>query len=398
MIDDGGIRKEEFDNRIRKCLSEMESKNIDVMFVYGDSAYPGNLIYLTNYRPIGADFPGNNGYEAIFLLFKDGSSTLVIDREWYLSKAKEESTIEDIVAEPSGNPLELACEILKKRNKNKAKIEADTKYMSADFYIRFMEKLGGATIDRESRIVQKLRSIKSEKEIEIISKINDICGEAMGAAFSLAKEGVREMDIAAELWRVAMGEGAEFMKSQMVQAGPRSTTGLASPQYTRYKIKNGDMMMVCVWCCYKKYIAGIDRGWVVGKASKKQIKLSEIELKGLEESIRIAKPGCKIADYVERVYGNYTEPLLREAGFTDYTIQAYVGHSYGLHGHESPILWKHEPGVLKPGMIIHIEPGIYSKDPTVGGIRTADTIVITDEGSRNLTKYPRRVGDLAQYC
>jgi Xaa-Pro aminopeptidase len=234
--------------------------------------------------------------------------------------------------------------------------------------------------------------------VELISKINDICGKATGAAFSLAKEGVREIDIASELWRVAMGEGADYMKSQMVQAERRSTTGLASPMYTQYKIKNGDMVMIAVWCCYKKYIAGIDRTWVVGEPSKKQIKLAQIELKSLEESIRLAKPGFKIADYVDRVYRDFTEPLLKEAGFTDYNIQAYVGHSYGLQGQEIPILWKHEPGVLKPGMVIHIEPGVYSKDPSVGGIRTADTIVITESGSKNLTKFPRRVGSLAQYC
>src|SRR4030043_2036408 len=125
MREDGGITRREFKDRIDRTLSKMVKGNIDVMYVYGDGTHPENLIYLTNYRPIGTDLPGHTGYNGIFILERDGSSTLIIDRDWYVDWAREESWVEHIMADSQGDTLELSYKILKRKNLLKCKIEAD---------------------------------------------------------------------------------------------------------------------------------------------------------------------------------------------------------------------------------------------------------------------------------
>ena len=394
MIDDGGIPREEFDERIKRCLARMEENGIDLMYVYGDSANPANLIYLTNYRPIGTDLPGNCGYNAVFLLARDGEATLILDREWYLDWAREASWVDSILTDSQGDTLGVSFDFLRRKKLLKGKIEADTLPMPVEFYRRFKKHLRGRKIDEDSRIVSSLRETKSKKEIELISKGLEILGTAQDAGLSIAKEGVREVDVALEIRRVIMDQGADFARALFVDAGRRSTIALASPMSTHYRLRNGDMVSVSTFCTYRKYTPGLDRNWVIGEPSERQRKLAEIELRALEESIGLVKPGVRACDFMKPVYMDFVKPALEVAGFKDYNLQGYVGHGSGIQSKESPMLWKLDSTVLRPGMVIHIEPGIYSKDPRIGGIRTADTILVTDQGCENLTHYPRRVGTL----
>ena len=52
------------------------------------------------------------------------------------------------------------------------------------------------------------------------------------------------------------------------------------------------------------------------------------------------------------VYYDFAEPMLKEAGIREYNIQGYVGHGTGVKIFETPVLWKLNPTVLKPGMVI----------------------------------------------
>jgi len=73
-------------------------------------------------------------------------------------------------------------------------------------------------------------------------------------------------------------------------------------------------------------------------------------------------------------------------------LRHHVGHSIGLEGHEAPFLDRGDDAVLEPGMVFTVEPGVYVKE--LGGFRHSDTVVITPEGRRVMTGYPRELKDL----
>jgi Xaa-Pro aminopeptidase len=395
MRENGGISREEFQERIRKCLAEMEKRDLDLMCVYGDAAHPENLIYLADYRPICADMPGYGGYNALFVLARDGKPTLIIDRDWQIEFAAEDTWVEDIVAGVQGDILGAFLDLVAKEKLTRARIEIDPAFMPVPFYKNVLRRLHGAHLEEESRIVSTLRETKSRKEIELITQGLKILGKAHDVAAAMGKEGVREIDIAREIHQVEIEEGAEYTTALFVDAGRRSTIPLASPMSTTYKLRKGDMVLVSIFCVYKNYSAGMDRAWVVGEPSPKQRKLAEIELKTLEKSLSLIKPGVKATEFMKPVYHDLAEPLLKEAGLGDCNINAYVGHGTGVQVYEPPVLWKLDPRVLKPGMVIDMEPGIYSKDPKIGGLRTSEFIEVTETGYEVLYAYPRRIGSLA---
>jgi Xaa-Pro aminopeptidase len=78
--------------------------------------------------------------------------------------------------------------------------------------------------------------------------------------------------------------------------------------------------------------------------------------------------------------------VLRDAGLGGY-LRHRQGHGIGLGMHEPPWLEDGEPTVLEPGMIVSNEPGIYI--PGHAGYRISDSMLVTEEGSRPLTAFPR---------
>jgi 4-oxalocrotonate tautomerase len=85
-------------------------------------------------------------------------------------------------------------------------------------------------------------------------------------------------------------------------------------------------------------------------------------------------------------------PALDRQGFFDYNIQGFVGHGTGLSITERPILNPLEELILEPGMVIDVEPGIYLRNQEVG-LRTAQFVAVTDDGSKLLTKPSAETGN-----
>jgi Xaa-Pro aminopeptidase len=86
-----------------------------------------------------------------------------------------------------------------------------------------------------------------------------------------------------------------------------------------------------------------------------------------------------------------TVRLAEELGVAG-NLRHHVGHSIGLEGHEAPFLDRGEETVLEAGMVFTVEPGVYINE--LGGFRHSDTVVITEDGCRVMTDYPRELKDL----
>src|SRR3989442_499008 len=84
-------------------------------------------------------------------------------------------------------------------------------------------------------------------------------------------------------------------------------------------------------------------------------------------------------------------PGWRPRGNAD-SLRHPAGPPMGLEGHEAPFLDRGDDAVLEPGMVFTVEPGVYI--PELGGFRHSDTVVITADGRRVMTDYPRELKDL----
>ena len=66
-----------------------------------------------------------------------------------------------------------------------------------------------------------------------------------------------------------------------------------------------------------------------------------------------------------------------------------TGHGVGIEVHEKPVISQRSEEVLEEGMVLTVEPGIYI--PGWGGVRIEDTVCVTGDGCRILTKVPKEL-------
>ena len=147
-----------------------------------------------------------------------------------------------------------------------------------------------------------------------------------------------------------------------------------------------------------RYYADMTRTVSKGEPPAEIRKMYEVVMRAQDAGIRALRPGITGREVHELV-----EDIIFEAGYDtlrpgqkrrpdDAVVRGFIhgtGHGVGLEIHEAPSVGRSGTMALQPGDVVTIEPGIY--DPDVGGVRLEDMLVVTDDGSRNLTRAPRQL-------
>ena len=147
---------------------------------------------------------------------------------------------------------------------------------------------------------------------------------------------------------------------------------------TDRKIRSGDFITLDFGAVVNGYRSDMTRTVAVGDVSKEQKKVYDIVLEAQEKAIEQVKEGivCSQIDKIAR-------DVISSYGYGEYFGHA-LGHSVGLDIHESPNFSPKCSTILKEGMILSVEPGIYL--PQKFGVRIEDLVYVTKKGVINLTK------------
>lgn len=165
----------------------------------------------------------------------------------------------------------------------------------------------------------------------------------------------------------------------LVYAGANSAYPHGLP--SGYRLQRGDTFMLSLGCAVGGRFVEGERTFVVGTPSDEQRRFHDTVRYAQAEGSRAISPGVECRQANERCLA-----VIRDAGLGGY-LRHRQGHGIGLGMHEPPWLEAGDPTVLRPGMIVSNEPGIYI--PGHAGYRISDSMLVTETGSEPLTGYPR---------
>lgn len=342
--------------RARAAALVADSK-VDALFV----SNLHNVRYLTG-------FTGSNG---ALILFRGGRALFFTDPR-YTEQAREQVDCRAVVAK--GPLLDAIAVELKRHSRLKVGFERD--HLSVGQFAGF-EKLLPARVRLVplEGLIEGLRFIKDDREIELIRASVHTNSKALAAALKRLKPGMTESALAAEIdyqSRKLGADGPAF--DTIVASGPHAALPHAQPGSAR--ISEG-MLLIDMGAFQGGYASDMTRMVYLGEADTRYRRLYTAVLEAELGGIDAVRPGAKTAD-VDKAARN----ILKKHDLDRYFVHS-TGHGLGLEIHEGPRIGRKAPGALMAGMVITIEPGVYL--PGWGGIRIEDTVLVTDTGCEILT-------------
>ncbi len=266
--------------------------------------------------------------------------------------------------------LTEVCEKIKELNLKKTLI--DPEHINHKLYEELKKDVN---LCDKSSITKDLRIIKDEKEINNIVKAEKIAEKAFLETLKIIKEGMTTKEIAAFLdYKMSVYGSEEPAFSTIVVNEEESANCHGVP--SEKKINKGDLILFDFGATYNGYRSDMTRTVAFSEISEEKKKIYDIVLNAHLKARDELKPGvtCKYIDSVARKY-------IEESGYGEDFLHS-LGHGVGLDIHEYPTLNLKCEDILKEGMVVTIEPGIYIKNKF--GIRIEDTYIITKDGCKSV--------------
>jgi Xaa-Pro aminopeptidase len=314
-------------------------------------------------------FTGSTGW----VIVTADAAVLVTDFR-YIDQASAEAPLFTIVNNER-KPVEAIAGQLKSLGVKRLAFEKN--HISVGVYEAWKEAFAGVELVPTSGLIEELRMYKDEAEMKIIREAVRIADAAFTHILSYIRPGVRELDVAMELEFFMRREGASASAFDIIVAsGVRGA--LPHGRASEKVIQAGEMVTLDFGAHYQGYNSDITRTVSVGEPDPKMKEIYDIVLQAQLNGVKHIRPGLtgKEADAL-------TRDIIAAAGYGP----AYghsTGHGLGLEVHELPNLSAASSVVLKPGMLVTVEPGIYLSD--LGGVRIEDDVWITETGCEILTQ------------
>ncbi|OGN61624.1 MAG: hypothetical protein A3F40_00155 [Chlamydiae bacterium RIFCSPHIGHO2_12_FULL_27_8] len=346
-----------FENRINQAKKLLKEFSADMLFIND----PESIKYLTGL------------YFSLGRLFISGKSVeLVVDGR-YFSIAKKLNFLNVTLLEKDSFKKFI------KKNDIK-KIGFDSSFITYLDYENIKKSLEKEILVPINNPLQNLRLYKDKNEIALIKKSCEINWQGFLHISKLLKEGISEIELALEYEIFVKKHGAEKLSFDPIIAFGKNS---AFPHHktSNTKLKSSDNILIDIGVSYQGYASDMTRVVFLKEKNKTLEKYYEIIKEASFKAIELCRPNVKLKelDIAARI-------ILKQNNIEHLFVHS-LGHGVGLNVHEFPrIKFDNEDKdvLLKDGMVITIEPGLY--DESIGGVRYENMILITQDSHEVL--YP----------
>ncbi|GIF73426.1 M24 family metallopeptidase [Asanoa siamensis] len=245
-----------------------------------------------------------------------------------------------------------------------------------------------------SRYVKRPEEVALHQEAARITDIMLVAGRALvEEAIAAGGELPSEAELAAHITTVGTStmyaSHAEvvvvsFLAGGLVYSGANSARPHALP--SGHRLRPGETFMLSLGCAVGGRFVEGERTFILGEPSADQRRYYEVVRQAQQVGGEALRPGLPCAE-ANRICLD----VVRDAGLAHY-LRHRQGHGIGVGMHEAPWLSDGDDTPLAAGMVVSNEPGIYI--PGHAGYRISDSMLITEDGARPFTAYPRGLDDI----
>ncbi|KPJ59226.1 MAG: hypothetical protein AMJ46_12040 [Latescibacteria bacterium DG_63] len=416
MLSSIRISSSEYEARTAQLLEHVLAKGLSGIALF-DHYY---ILYLTGFAFIPTERP------IAFVMNAQGEKAMFVpqlEREHAASETGSQRVDYYVEYPCDPHPLELLKETLESMG-IRERIGADN-----DGYPRIMgyrgpslSELTSAAIANVSGFVENMMMIKSRAEIALIRESVKWGNLAHRLLQRYTRVGVTETEVSLrashEATLTMLDTLGPLYRSQSLCAdGPGAGyrgqigRGAAIPHALANNItfQMGDVLVTGAGAPMWGYNSELERTMIIGQPSDEQRSMFEHMKKAQEVAFGALRPGVRCSDVdraVRRYYEENSMPpnlAVASSGGRGKVVDPnsrglmgfwkhHTGHAIGLREHESPFLDIGDHTVIRPGMVLTVEPGLYAAE--MGGFRHSDTVLVVEDGIEILTYYPRDLESL----
>ena len=377
-----------FKKRINELQKKLEKINVDVAIITNED----NVYYLTGYY----DYLHMEFGRPTILIISINEGSLLITPSIDENMAKSVAQVDRIIAWNDGLDNEWRSEIPQIIKTNQVGIELNLIPQIVKTYIEQITK--GRFPKNISPILEDLRMIKSNYEIQLAKHAGQVANAMMIAGRQAIKEGVAEYEVALTISESGTKKAAYLLDTHytdkdmspithflQIMASGETITKTHHRASTRI-IKYGDPIFLC-FCGmtnFHRFKLGFDRTFWLGEIKDPlQEKIYNVAVASQEAALNVIRPGVT----AESVHMEYAS-VIRENGY-DYPFRC--GRATGFSFLEKPQLVSGDKTILKKGMVLAVDGSI-----TVDNFRAqvGDSIIITDKGYEFVTHHPKKISEV----
>ncbi|MGE5371571.1 MAG: M24 family metallopeptidase [Solirubrobacterales bacterium] len=337
-------------NRLTRFRQRLDQEGLGGFLITN----PANVYYLSGFTGEGH-------------LLVDGQKAVIVTDPRYTEQAEAESKGWEVLTSPKDSGVSALAA--------GSRLGFESTHLTFRQYQDWREKLGQG-LTGTSGLIEDLRIIKESAELDHIRKALAIGDEVFSAIQQEIRPGTAERDLAISIEYRLKKAGCEREAFETIAvSGLRSSLPHGRPSMRR--LEAGDLLTLDFGGIWEHYAGDMTRTVAVEKSCARIRDVYHHVLDAQLSAIEAVAPGvlCKEVDEAAR-------GTLRRVELDKHFVHS-TGHGLGLDVHEAPtVSWKSDV-VLKPNMVITVEPGVYI--PGWGGVRIEDVVLVTENGHEVLT-------------
>ena len=380
---------EEYSLRVKKTLDSMASKNIDTLLV----ADPANIYYLCGfdawsfYMPQTMIISSKLDEPICFVRQMDVGGAYI---QTYL---KDENIIaypEKLVHMPPRHPYEYLVEVIKdkKLDTGVIAVEMDAHYFTATCYSKLVDGLSNCNLIDSGFLVNWIRFIKSDKEIEYMHQAARNVEVGMQAAIDNINVGTRQCDAAAAIYG-GLIKGMEGFGGDYPSIAPMLPTGqgtsAAHLTWSNELFKENEATVIEISGAYKRYHCPMARTVFLGKEDQEKLDVMNKTIEALEEGKAAIKAGVTADSVAQRFWKVLDKYNFKKDSRTGYSIGAGFPPDWG---ERTLNISKDDPTILETNCTFHMIAVMQMGD---WGVEASDAIRVTDKGFEVLSDFSKEL-------